>query len=90
MLGMVGSLGADPNVGRIKNFGAVKKVIEPHPNVKHVIPMGTDYALIFGGNTIDRLVNSLREADKNGEAENLDLAKNKIIDVFDKLLIQQK
>src|SRR5690606_28016424 len=70
MLGMVGSLGADPNVGRIENFGKAKKVLETHPNVKHVIPMGTDYALVFGGNTIDKLVTSLREADKNGEQEN--------------------
>ena len=90
MLGMVGSLGADPNVGRIENFGKVKKVLETHPNVKHVVPMGTDYALVFGGNTIDRLVNSLREADKNNNQENFVLAKNKLIDVFDKLLIQQE
>jgi ABC-type lipoprotein release transport system permease subunit len=90
MLGMVGSLGADPNVGRIENFGKVKKVLETHENVKHIVPMGTDYALVFGGNTIDRLVNSLREADKNNNQENFELAKNKLIDVFDKLLIQQE
>lgn len=90
MLGMVGSLGADPNVGRIENFGKIKKILETNPNVKHIVPMGTDYALVFGGNTIDKLVSSLREADKNGETENFELAKEKLNDVFDKLLIQQE
>ncbi len=90
MLGMVGSLGAEPNVGRIENFAKVKEVLQSHPNVKHVIPMGTDYALVFRGNTIDKLVNTLREADKNHDEENFELARKKLTDVFDKLLIQQE
>jgi ABC-type lipoprotein release transport system permease subunit len=90
MLGMVGSLGADPNVGRIENFAAVKEVISQHPNVKHVVPMGTDYALVFGGNTIDKLVNALREADKQGNRENFELARKKLVDVFKKLKVQQE
>lgn len=90
MLGMVGSLGADPNVGRIENFAKVKEVFETHPNVKHVIPMGTDYALVFRGNTIDKLVNTLREADKNNDDESFELARKKLTDVFEKLRIQQE
>ncbi len=90
MLGMVGSLGADPNVGYIENFGKVKQVIEQHPNVKHVVPMGTDYALVFGGNTIDKLVGALRQADRDNNQEHFDLAKQKLVSVFEKLKIQQE
>src|SRR5690606_28468796 len=63
MLGMVGSLGADPNVGRIENFAEVKKLALQHPNVKHIVPMGTNYGLVFRGNIIDKLVTELRDAE---------------------------
>lgn len=90
MLGMAGSLGADPNVGRIENFGRIKKILEKHPNVKHVIPMGTDYAMVFGGNTIDKLITALRDADEKGDKESFELAKDNLIQVFEALLAQQE
>lgn len=90
MLGMAGNLGADPNVGRIENFGKIKKVLEKHPNVKHIIPMGTDYAMVFGGNTVDKLITALRDADEKGDSESFKLTKEKLIEVFEALLIQQE
>ena len=88
MLGMAGSLGADPNVGRIENFAEVRKVIETHPNVKHVLPMGTNYGLVFRGNTIDKLVNDLREANKNNDAYVFELTQQKLNQVISKMIEQ--
>ncbi len=90
MLGMAGSLGADPNVGRIENFAEVKQVLEQHPNVKQVVPMGTDYAFIFGGNTVDKLVTTLREAHEKSDQEVFDLTKSKLSGVFEKINTQME
>jgi len=88
MLGMAGSLGADPNVGRIENFADVRKVIETHPNVKHILPMGTNYGLVFRGNTIDKLVSELREANKNNDKYAFELTQQKLNQVIAKMIEQ--
>lgn len=88
MLGMAGSLGADPNVGRIENFAKVRKVIETHPNVKHILPMGTNYGLVFRGNVIDKLVTQLREAKKNSDTHAFQLTEQKLNQVVAKMVEQ--
>lgn len=88
MLGMAGNLGADPNVGRIENFGKVKAVIEQHPNVEQVVPMGTDFALVFRGNVIDQNSEALRDALKENDPVKFEKAKTKIIDIVNSLADQ--
>ena len=75
-LAIYGQMGGEADVEAIQDFSQVKKLLEQVPNVKKVVPMGINGALVAGGNTIDLTladlrdrVNRRREGDQSPELE---------------------
>lgn len=62
MMGMMGNFLSNPQVGHIQNFKSLRQRVEQHPNVKALIPMGTDTTIVFSGNSIDQAVSEFRQA----------------------------
>jgi len=62
MMGMMANLLSKPRVGHIQDFKSLRKIVEQHPNVKALIPMGTDVAIVYSGNSIDQAVSEFRQA----------------------------
>ena len=58
-----------PNLGRIEDFSQVQEVLEGLEEVEAVVPMGNDFAIVFGGNIIDAKLAELREAVEKGDDE---------------------
>ena len=50
-LAIYGQMGGEADVEAIQDFSQVKKLLEQVPNVKKVVPMGINGALVAGGNT---------------------------------------
>lgn len=75
-LAIYGNMGGEADVEAIQDFSQVKQLLEQVPNVKKVVPMGINGALVAGGNTIDLTladlrdrVNRRREGDRSPELE---------------------
>ena len=62
MMGMMGNFLSKPHIGHVADFQTLRNEIEKHPNVKALIPMGTDTTLVYGGNRIDKATTALRQA----------------------------
>jgi ABC-type lipoprotein release transport system permease subunit len=62
MMGMMGNFLSKPHIGHVADFQTLRNEIEQHPNVKALIPMGTDTTIVYGGNRIDRAATELRHA----------------------------
>lgn len=60
-LGLFGTMGGEPDLAAVDDFSRIKPVLEKHPNVKTVVPMGTNGALITSGNTVDLTLARLRD-----------------------------
>ena len=60
-LGLFGNMGGEPDLAAVDDFSRIKPVLEKHPNVKTVVPMGTSGALITSGNTVDLTLARLRD-----------------------------
>jgi ABC-type lipoprotein release transport system permease subunit len=82
-LGLFGNMGGEPDLAAVDDFSRIKPVLEKHPNVKTVVPMGTSGALITSGNTVDLTLARLRDLYKKraeggetpGLRENIDSLK---------------
>jgi ABC-type lipoprotein release transport system permease subunit len=82
-LGLFGQMGGEPDLAAVDDFSRIKPVLEKHPNVKTVVPMGTNGALITSGNTVDLTLARLRDLYKKraeggetaGLRENIDSLK---------------
>lgn len=61
LMGTMGNFLTKPHIGQIENFQQVRRLVEQHPNVTAVIPMGTDSAIIFSGNSMDQTTDALRD-----------------------------
>lgn len=61
LMGTFGTFFSRPHVGQIDDYEPVQKVLERHPNVQALVPMGSDNAVIFKGNSVDQAVTALRE-----------------------------
>jgi ABC-type lipoprotein release transport system permease subunit len=61
------------DIGRIPDFEQLKKAIQGVKNVKAVVPMGIDIATTIGGNEIDRVTESLRQAVAKKDENRVDL-----------------
>jgi ABC-type lipoprotein release transport system permease subunit len=60
-LGLFGQMGGEPDLAALDDFSRIKPVLEKHPNVQTVVPMGTNGALITSGNTVDLTLARLRD-----------------------------
>lgn len=58
-----------PDLGEIEDFSRVKEVIAAVPNVKTVVPMGIRVAIGTGGNDADQMIQSLRQAYRDGDVQ---------------------
>ncbi|MFN3199379.1 MAG: FtsX-like permease family protein [Bradymonadia bacterium] len=58
-----------PDLGVMQDFAKVAEVIRSVPNVADVVPMGTNVAMIYTGNDLDRRLEALRQAVRQGDAE---------------------
>jgi ABC-type lipoprotein release transport system permease subunit len=68
-LGLFGQMGGEPDLAAVDDFSRIKPVLEKHPNVKTVVPMGTSGALITSGNTVDLTLARLRDLYKKRAQE---------------------
>jgi ABC-type lipoprotein release transport system permease subunit len=59
-LALYGGMGREPLLEPIVDFSRVKAVLSRVPNVKSVVPMGIDQALVATGNTIDVALEKVR------------------------------
>jgi hypothetical protein len=59
-LALYGGMGREPLLEPVVDFSRVKEVLSRVPNVKRVIPMGIDQALVATGNQIDVALEKVR------------------------------
>lgn len=67
-LALWGGFGSEPDLSALEDFSKVKKTLEKVPNVKAVVPMGINSAIVTTGNTIDVTLAKLREAINSKDA----------------------
>ncbi|MBI4822235.1 MAG: ABC transporter permease [Deltaproteobacteria bacterium] len=79
-----GFMGAE-DLGRIPNFAEVKRALSADPNVKAVIPMGMDLALMSRGNELDRVATNLRKALNEKDQTRVNAIKGQILEIRDNL-----
>ncbi len=60
-LALYGQMGSEPDLAAIEDFSKVKMALESIPNVKTVVPMGINGALITSGNTVDIALEKMRD-----------------------------
>ncbi|HKU39289.1 MAG TPA: FtsX-like permease family protein [Polyangiales bacterium] len=61
-LEIIGSMGSDsPDIAELPDYAKVREVLLAVPNVKSVVPMGINSALVTSGNTVDQALARLRE-----------------------------
>ncbi|MFL5351340.1 ABC transporter permease [Archangium sp.] len=60
-LSLFGQMGGEPDLSAMDDFSRIKELVQQHPNVKTVVPMGTSGALITSGNTVDLTLARLRD-----------------------------
>jgi ABC-type lipoprotein release transport system permease subunit len=74
-LELYGGIRGESRLEPIPDFAAVKAVLAKVPNVRHVVPMGIDQALVATGNVIDlaleRLRGDVRRLEEGGRDEAL-------------------
>jgi len=68
-LALWGSFGSEPDLSVLDDFSKVKKTLESVPNVRAVVPMGINGALVTSGNTIDQTLEKLRTAVKSQKGD---------------------
>ncbi|GEN08840.1 FtsX-like permease family protein [Myxococcus fulvus] len=68
-LSLYGGMSGEPDLAVVDDFSRIKPVLEKHPNVKTVVPMGTSGALITSGNTVDLTLARLRDLYKKRQTE---------------------
>jgi len=59
-LALYGGMGREPLLEPVVDFARVKEALSRVPNVKRVVPMGIDQALVAGGNQLDIGLEKLR------------------------------
>lgn len=59
-LALYGGMGREPQLEPVVDFSRVKEVLSRVPNVKRVIPMGIDQAMVATGNQIDVALEKVR------------------------------
>lgn len=67
-LALYGNMGGEADLRVIERFSDIKKVLEQHPNVKTVVPMGTNSTMLMSGNTVDLTLARLRDLYKQAAA----------------------
>ncbi len=68
-LALFGGMTGEADIAAIDSFAPIKEALEKHPNVKTVVPMGTNGALITSGNTVDLTLARLRELYRKSSAD---------------------
>ncbi|WP_224369347.1 ABC transporter permease [Hyalangium versicolor] len=68
-LALFGNMGGEADIAAIDSFTPIKTALEKHPNVKTVVPMGTNGALITSGNTVDLTLARIRDLYRKNAAE---------------------
>ena len=60
-LALYGAMGSEADLAAIDDFSKLKAALESVPNVKTVVPMGINAALITSGNTVDIALEKMRD-----------------------------
>ena len=68
-LALFGGMGGETDIAAIDSFAPIRAALEKHPNVRTVVPMGTNGALITSGNTVDLTLARLRELYRRARTE---------------------
>ena len=72
-----GFMGAE-DLGLIVDFARVKKELMGLENVKAVVPMGMDFAMVATGNELDQILDTLTQALKSGDVETARATRSRI------------
>jgi len=75
-----------PDVGVMPDFAAVARVVRGVENVAAVIPMGSQYAFVAGGNDFDKQLSVLRDAVRDGDEEGVALGRARVRQMVVKLV----
>jgi ABC-type lipoprotein release transport system permease subunit len=67
-----------PNLGSIDDFKAMKETVEGVEGVEAVVPMGSDFAIVFSGNIMDIKLAELRDAQRDGDQQRFDVVADHI------------
>lgn len=59
------------DVGVVEDLATVRSLVMEHPNVRAMIPMGVDMALLSRGNELDEATEALRDSLSRGDAATL-------------------
>jgi hypothetical protein len=84
-LAIFGSMSGDPDLSPVTDFGKVFAVLSKVPNVKSIVPMGINNALVAGGNTVDLTLAELRNEVK---AHGVDSEKSKSLQTHVQQIVQ--
>ena len=60
-IALYGAMGSEADLTAIDDFSKIKNALESVPDVKRVVPMGINAALITSGNTVDIALEKLRD-----------------------------
>ena len=75
-----------PEIGVMPDFQRVAEVVRSVPNVAAVVPMGSQFAMVAGGNDFDRRLADLRAAVKAGDEEAMAAGRRHVRQMLEKLL----
>ena len=70
--------GSSKDLGTIADFAKVKRTLEALPEVKTVVPMGVNNALVVTGNILDKKLGELRDAVNQKKVERQRVLKNHV------------
>ena len=60
-LALFGKMGGEADLSALERFADIQTVLGRHPNVDTVVPMGSNGAMMFSGNTVDLTLARLRD-----------------------------
>lgn len=77
-LSVFGNIDGSPSdIGYVTNFTNTKEVLLKNPNIRAVVPMGGNFAMMNPGNVIDVVVEKLRKLSKDPNNNKYEIESNK-------------
>ncbi|MBT9555713.1 MAG: hypothetical protein IV100_06765, partial [Myxococcales bacterium] len=82
--------GSEKDFGQINDFKKVRELVEALPNVKAVIPMGFNFAVVTTGNLLDRRLADLRDSVKTEDTHKTQVTLEVVRRLVDSLKQEEK
>ena len=82
--------GSEKDFGQINDFKKVRELVEALPNVRAVIPMGFNFAVVTTGNLLDRRLSDLRDSVKTDDTHKTQVTLEVVRRLVDSLKQEEK